>query len=68
MKLPCSACGAPTEVLEVGLLKTEGIVRRRRKCKICGFRFSTVEMPVTLARKLMQRAKLMSAKTIPVGA
>lgn len=68
MKLPCPTCGAATEVLEVGLLKTEGIVKRRRKCKTCGFRFSSVEMPVTLARKLIQRANLQKgSETLPVG-
>ena len=58
----CPDCGsAATMVLETRRL-ADGKLRRRRGCKDCGSRFSTVETPVSF-RKGRQKAPSTPAAT-----
>jgi transcriptional regulator NrdR family protein len=41
----CPVCGEKTRVLETRESKRQ-IIRRRRACKSCGFRFSTFGMQI----------------------
>lgn len=40
----CLKCGGKTDVKETRL-SDHGLLRRRRKCRQCGFKFSTREIP-----------------------
>ena len=40
----CTACNAPTKVLETRQ-RDDGAMRRRRECRSCGRRFTTEEWP-----------------------
>lgn len=56
-------CGNPTHVLATR--KTaDGQLRRRRECKVCGKRYTTVETAVELPRG---RPKTRTGTTLPAG-
>lgn len=40
-KLKCPKCGGYTVVTKTNYMEVDG--KRRRKCKVCGFNFSTIE-------------------------
>ena len=40
----CPICGGSTSVIN-SRTPTNDIVKRRRKCMVCGYRFNTVETP-----------------------
>lgn len=44
----CSECGktVATEVIDSRMWKDGSKIRRRRKCAVCGYRWSTIEMPM----------------------
>jgi transcription elongation factor Elf1 len=48
----CPACGNPTRVVDSR--KRARRVRRRRECKECGQRFTTLEMPLQEAEALQE--------------
>jgi transcriptional regulator NrdR family protein len=48
----CPACGSPTRVIDSR--KAARQVRRRRECKECGQRFTTLEMPQREAEALQE--------------
>ena len=41
MAMECIKCGGETKVLDCRPRRTDGATRRRRKCELCGQRFST---------------------------
>ena len=50
----CQTCDSQTEVTDTREVRSEGMTRRRRVCKVCGFKFTTYEMP---AEKISQALK-----------
>lgn len=40
--LRCPECGNDTKVTKTNYMEVDG--KRRRKCKVCGFNFSTIEL------------------------
>jgi hypothetical protein len=41
--MPCPECGGRTDVYD-SRLNTQKLIRRRRECRACGFRFATIEI------------------------
>lgn len=41
--MPCPECGSRTDVYD-SRLNTQKLIRRRRGCRACGFRFATIEV------------------------
>lgn len=56
--LACTSCGANTGVIDSrpSLFNEAASIRRRRKCLICGFRFTTYEVISTEAIEAVLRA------------
>ena len=48
--MTCPVCGSGTRI--INSRGDEESVRRRRKCRECGYRFSTIEMEVDLQQNL----------------
>lgn len=48
--IPCPLCFAPTVVKDSRGYKNDPAIRRRRMCKDCGYRFSTVEQVTVKSR------------------
>lgn len=56
----CLKCNGRTEVLETAQ-KTAQITRRRRRCTLCGDRFSTIETPVGHEKRETKLGEVMTA-------
>ena len=40
----CRKCGAES-LIKDSRLQPDGLIRRRRQCKVCAYRWSTLEIP-----------------------
>lgn len=67
----CSQCGHKTDVYDSRLTE-EGNLRRKRKCRSCGYRYATIELldePNLQSRptKKVAEVKPVKAKPLPKG-
>lgn len=54
----CPKCGSD-QVNVIDSRPKEGTVARRRKCLVCGYRYSTVEVDVSEYKSLKEKAKML---------
>ena len=52
--MDCTKCNSYTEVIDSRTL-SDGHIRRRRRCLLCGHRFSSVEIPAEEYKQLSNR-------------
>ena len=63
--MKCKDCGS-SDVMVLATRRTgDGLLRRRRQCKDCGARFSTIEVPLKLRRKRAEAIPAEGATTPP---
>lgn len=57
----CEKCGGASEVAD-SRKRNSGYIRRRRQCKACGHRFTTIELPLEIGEQLKDIMKWTSGE------